>query len=90
MAAAGRCRANSFSLTFTPCNSSNSNFLAPGGRLAAVMAAGVRFRSNRLAESFRDLINARRGQIEPLREGAFKASGTMVNTVIATIPALAG
>lgn len=63
-------------------------FLAPRGRLVSVMAAGVTFRANRLAEAFRDLVNARRGSIEVLGEGAFKSSGTMVNTVVATIPAI--
>lgn len=64
-------------------------FLAPRGQLVSVMSAGVTFRTNRLAEDFRDLVNARRGVIEALGEGAFKASGTMVNTVVATIPAIA-
>jgi hypothetical protein len=63
-------------------------FLAPRrGRLVSVMGAGVTFRANRLAESFRDLVNARGGSIEELKAGSFKASGTMVNTIIATIPA---
>ncbi|QYY33590.1 methyltransferase (plasmid) [Cupriavidus pinatubonensis] len=62
------------------------NFVVPGGRLTAVMGAGVSFRSNKLTESFRDLVNARGGRLEALGMGAFKASGTMVNTLIATIP----
>jgi predicted RNA methylase len=62
------------------------NFLVPKGRVTAVLGAGVSFRSNKLTESFRDMVNARGGRIEALGMGAFKASGTMVNTVIATIP----
>ncbi|MBK4735961.1 methyltransferase [Noviherbaspirillum pedocola] len=61
-------------------------FLKPGGSLVSVMAAGVTFRDNRLTQDFRDLIRSRGGDIEANPEGAFKASGTMVNTVIVTIP----
>ena len=61
-------------------------FLKPDGLLTSVMSAGVSFRDNKLTQDFRDLIRARGGDIEALPEGAFKASGTMVNTIIATIP----
>ena len=61
-------------------------FLRPDGLLTSVMSAGVSFRDNKLTQEFRDLIRARGGDIEALPEGAFKASGTMVNTLIATIP----
>ena len=61
-------------------------FLKPGGLLVSVMGAGVAFRDNMLTQHFRDLIRARGGDIEALPEGAFKESGTMVRTVIATIP----
>lgn len=61
-------------------------FLKPDGLLASVMSTGVTFRDNKLTQEFRDLIRARGGDIEALPEGAFKASGTMVNTIIATIP----
>ena len=40
----------------------------------------------RLAERDAVFDAARGGDIEALPEGAFKASGTMVNTLIATIP----
>lgn len=62
------------------------DFLKPGGLLVSVMAAGVTFRDNRLTQDFRDLIRSRGGDIEANPDGAFKESGTMVNTVIATIP----
>jgi predicted RNA methylase len=61
-------------------------FLKPGGLLVSVMAASVAFRNNKLAQDFRDLIRERGGDIEALPEGAFKASGTMVRSVIVTIP----
>ncbi|WP_186101834.1 SAM-dependent methyltransferase [Burkholderia gladioli] len=62
-------------------------FLIPGGLLVSVMSASVSFRTDRLATEFRELIEERGGLIEPVAEGAFKSSGTMVNTVIVTIPA---
>lgn len=61
-------------------------FLKPGGLLVSVMAASVAFRDNKLTQDFRDLIRERGGDIEALPEGAFKASGTMVRSVIVTIP----
>ncbi|KVH04139.1 restriction endonuclease subunit M [Burkholderia anthina] len=62
-------------------------FLVPDGRLVSVMSAGVLFRTDRLTSEFRALVDERGGSIEELPEGAFKASGTMVNTVVAVIPA---
>lgn len=62
-------------------------FLKPDGLLVSVMASSVTFRSNKLTTDFRQLIEERGGHIEELPEGAFKSSGTMVNTVIVTIPA---
>ena len=61
-------------------------FLKPSGLLTSVMSASVTFRDNRLTQDFRDLIRAHGGDIEALPEGAFKASGTLANTIIATIP----
>jgi predicted RNA methylase len=62
-------------------------FLKPGGLLVSVMSASVAFRDNKLTQDFRDLIRVRGGDIEALDDGAFKESGTMVRTVIVTIPA---
>jgi hypothetical protein len=56
-------------------------FLMPGGKLVAIMSAGVDFRTDKLTTEFRDLID----HIERLPEGSFKDSGTMVNTVIVVI-----
>jgi predicted RNA methylase len=61
-------------------------FLKPAGLLVSVMSAGVTFRDDKLTQSFRDLVLERGGDIEALPEGAFKESGTMVRTVIVTIP----
>lgn len=64
-------------------------FLKPGGLLVTVMASAVTFRDNKLTQDFRDLVRARGGDIEAVEEGAFKSSGTMVRTVIVTIPGVA-
>lgn len=62
-------------------------FVKPGGRLVSVMSSSLTFRTNRVTADFRDLIEGRDGQIIPLPDDAFKASGTGVRTVIAVIPA---
>lgn len=62
-----------------------ANFLAKGGRLAAIMSAGVLFRQNKLTTDFRAFVDGRGGSIEPLPDNAFKESGTNVNTVLVTI-----
>jgi predicted RNA methylase len=62
-------------------------FLKDGGRLVAIMSAGVKFRSNKLTTEFREFVEQKGGSINDLPEGSFKESGTMVNTVIVTIPA---
>ncbi|CUJ98094.1 Uncharacterised protein [Achromobacter sp. 2789STDY5608615] len=62
-------------------------FLKPGGLLVAVMSAGVRFRENKLTTDFRTLVEQRGGSISALPDASFKSSGTMVNTVVVTIPA---
>ncbi|MFJ4932368.1 methyltransferase [Streptomyces pseudovenezuelae] len=61
-------------------------FLKPGGLLVAVMSNGVTFRDTPLTREFRALLAAEGGELHPLPEGAFKESGTGVNTVIAVIP----
>ena len=62
-----------------------AKFLKPGGRLVAIMSAGVQFRQDRLAREFREMVDACGGGIESLPEGAFKASGTGVNAVLVTL-----
>lgn len=64
-------------------------FLKRGGRLVAVMSAGVRFREDRMAREFRALVAANEGRIDDVEPGAFRDSGTMVNTVIVSMRAAA-
>lgn len=59
-----------------------AKFLAPGGRLVAIMSASVTFRDTPLYREVRDLVTANGGSIDPLPEGSFKESGTGVNTVL--------
>lgn len=56
-------------------------FLKPGGRLVAIMSAGVDFREDRRATEFRSFIEENSGWYELNPEGSFKESGTLVNTV---------
>ncbi len=59
--------------------------LVPGGRLAAVMSAGVQYRQDKLATRFRALVAEHDGDIEPNPDGSFLESGTAVRTVIVTM-----
>lgn len=59
--------------------------LLPGGKLVAIMSAGVTFRTNAKAVQFRELVTLNGGSIEHLPEDAFKTSGTSVNTVLVTM-----
>lgn len=61
-----------------------AKFLAPGGRLVAIMSASVLFRSNRKSEEFRSFVASRRGEMKQLPDGSFTASGTTVNTALVT------
>jgi predicted RNA methylase len=61
-------------------------FLKPGGLLVAVMSNGVTFRDTPLTREFQSLMQAHGGELHALPDGAFKESGTGVNTVIAVIP----
>lgn len=60
------------------------SMLAPGGRLVAIMSAGVSFRTNAKTEAFRALLNDV-GSIKPNPDGSFKESGTSVSTVIVVL-----
>lgn len=59
--------------------------LAPGGRLVAIMSAGVEFRQNAKTVGFRKVVEAFGGSIHRLEDGSFADSGTMVNTVLVTM-----
>lgn len=53
-----------------------------GGRLCSVMPSSVKFRRDSKALEFLDLFPRNNYDIIDLPEGAFKVSGTMVNTVL--------
>jgi predicted RNA methylase len=56
-----------------------------GGRLVAIMSAGVTFRTDKKAKNFRDIVNVFDGTIEKLPDSSFRESGTNVNTVLVTL-----
>lgn len=56
-------------------------YLKRGGRLVAIMSAGVKFRDNKKTNEFRSVLDAYGGEIIDNPDGAFKTSGTMVNTI---------
>lgn len=60
-------------------------WLAPGGRLVAIMSAGVKFREDKKTAAFRALVKDCGGLIEDLPDASFKSSGTFVRTVIVTL-----
>lgn len=62
-------------------------FLAPGGRLVAIMAAGVEFREDRKTADFRAMVERFGGTFQDLPAGSFSESGTNVNTVLLTLTA---
>jgi len=60
-------------------------FLKPGGKLAAIMAAGLLFRENRKTHEFHTLLAPHDHDITELPDHAFRPSGTDVRTVILTL-----
>ena len=60
-------------------------FLKPGGRLVAIMAAGVEYRTDRKTSDFRATVERFKGSIRDLPFGSFAESGTNVNTVIVAL-----
>lgn len=61
--------------------------LRAGGRLVAIMSAGVTFRDDVLTNTFREFVADHDGTIEPLPDESFKTSGTAVRTVIVQMDA---
>jgi phospholipid N-methyltransferase len=61
--------------------------LKPGGRLVAIMSAGVTFRRDRRTAAFRQQVADSGGTIEALPEGSFKEAGTSVRAVIVVLDA---
>jgi predicted RNA methylase len=64
-------------------------FLEPGGKLVAIMSAGVKFRQDRLAKAFRGIVSDSKGVITDLPQDSFKESGTGVNTVLVVMTRVA-
>jgi predicted RNA methylase len=61
------------------------DFLKPGGRLAAVMSAGVEFHEDRKTSDFRALVERLDGRFQDLPAGSFAEAGTNVNTCLLTL-----
>lgn len=61
------------------------DFLAPGGRLVAILAAGWVTNQTANAIAFRTFLKALQTQLIVLPKGAFEESGTSVNTVMLVI-----
>jgi predicted RNA methylase len=55
-------------------------FVKPGGRLVAIMSAGVAFRTTAHYRAVQELVE-RHGRVDRNPEGSFKSVGTNVNTV---------
>jgi hypothetical protein len=60
------------------------NFLAPGGRLVAICPSGFTFAQTSKLCGFREWV-AEHGTWTPLDEGAFRESGTSVNTCMVVL-----
>jgi 16S rRNA A1518/A1519 N6-dimethyltransferase RsmA/KsgA/DIM1 with predicted DNA glycosylase/AP lyase activity len=60
------------------------SMLKPGGRLVAIMSAGVSFRQDKATKAFRDFVEEH-GEMEDLPEDSFASSGTNVRTVLVTL-----
>ena len=59
------------------------SMLAPNGILVAIMSAGLTFRENKKTVEFREkILEPHCTHLEHLPNGAFKESGTMVNTIL--------
>lgn len=56
------------------------SYVKPGGRLVAIMAAGITFRQDTVTRDFNALIDTH-GFLEENPDGAFAESGTMMRTV---------
>lgn len=54
-----------------------------GASCMAIMSGSVLFRTNNKTKMFRDFLADRGGYLEPIPGGAFKSSGTMVNSCVA-------
>lgn len=62
------------------------SFVAPGGRLVAIMAAGIAYKEDARTLKLRTMIEDAGGTIRDLPPGSFAEAGTNVNTCLVTIP----
>jgi predicted RNA methylase len=62
-------------------------FLKEGGILVSVMSTGITFRQNNKTKAFWDKVKGYEFETVTLPQGAFKVSGTMVNTIILKVVA---
>ncbi len=53
--------------------------------VVAITDFGITYRNDRATAEFRELVKSHGGTIEPVEEGAFKESGTMIKTCIVTV-----
>ncbi|AVQ84254.1 methyltransferase [Variovorax sp. PMC12] len=60
-------------------------FVKPGGRLVAIMSNGLTFRSDRRTAEFNATVESLGGSVARLPDGSFKASGTMVSTIMVVL-----
>lgn len=60
-------------------------FVKPGGRLVSIMAAGIKFRTNKKTAELRTLFDEHGAVMEDNPEKSFVVSGTSVNTVTVVI-----
>jgi hypothetical protein len=59
--------------------------LNKGGRLVSIMGKGWTFREGNKEKEFRSFLEQKSAIVEDIQKGAFKSSGTMVETVIVII-----
>lgn len=60
-------------------------FLRPGGRLLAILSAGITYRTDRAYADLRDILTNAGASIEPLPSGTFREAGTDVSTVLVSL-----
>lgn len=53
--------------------------------VVAITDFGITYRNDKATAEFRELVKSYGGTIEPVEEGAFKESGTMIKTCIVTV-----
>lgn len=53
--------------------------------IVAIADFGITYRNDKATTEFRELVKSYGGTIEPIEEGAFKDSGTMIKTCIITV-----